>query len=125
MSLQAEARRLGALIQQLSEELEALDAPSTTVSGSSIKIENRARLGKLIENCQKDLEEVWRARQRVREGQYGTCEACCSAIPSERLEALPETRICVGCATASEALAGRLIHISDRPSRPSSPDQVT
>jgi RNA polymerase-binding transcription factor len=41
------------------------------------------------------LDEVRRARQRVEEGTYGTCEVCGEPIPEGRLEARPWATRCV------------------------------
>ncbi len=43
------------------------------------------------------------------------CERCGKVIPEERLEAMPETRICVGCSEAvggEFALVARLVNTS-------------
>jgi DnaK suppressor protein len=39
------------------------------------------------------------AVERVAAGTYGLCEACGAAIPLERLEAIPQARLCVACPT--------------------------
>ena len=41
------------------------------------------------------LDEVRRARRRIAEGTYGTCEVCSEAIPEGRLEARPWATRCV------------------------------
>jgi DnaK suppressor protein len=41
------------------------------------------------------LDEVRRARQRVRDGRYGLCETCGEPIPDGRLEARPWATRCV------------------------------
>ena len=41
------------------------------------------------------LDEVRRARQRVADGSYGTCEVCGEQIPEGRLEARPWATRCV------------------------------
>jgi RNA polymerase-binding protein DksA len=38
------------------------------------------------------------ALTRVEEGTYGTCERCGREIGAQRLEALPEARLCIDCA---------------------------
>jgi hypothetical protein len=47
------------------------------------------------------------------------CQLCGGEIPAERLEAIPETRICVGC---SQRVGGefRLIVNQERTSKPGS-----
>ena len=48
----------------------------------------------------RSLLDIEHALQRVEEGTYGTCEVCGAAIPLERLEALPASSRCVGCASS-------------------------
>lgn len=45
------------------------------------------------------LESVRRARARLAEGTYGTCEACGEQIPAGRLEARPWANQCVACSS--------------------------
>jgi RNA polymerase-binding transcription factor DksA len=44
------------------------------------------------------IREVRAALQRIDDGTYAVCEACEATIPEARLEALPETTLCVDCA---------------------------
>ena len=41
------------------------------------------------------LDEVRRARRRIAEGTYGTCEVCGEPIPEARLEARPWANHCI------------------------------
>ena len=43
------------------------------------------------------IEDIEHALQRLDAGTYGSCEACGSQIPFERLEAIPSARSCVAC----------------------------
>lgn len=45
------------------------------------------------------LESVRRARSRLDDGSYGTCERCGEAIPEGRLEARPWATRCVTCSS--------------------------
>lgn len=49
----------------------------------------------ILEEVQAELADVDRAIQRLDDGLYGRCEACGVAIPDDRLEAMPATRLCV------------------------------
>jgi RNA polymerase-binding transcription factor DksA len=49
----------------------------------------------ILEQVEAELADVQRALQRLDDGSYGSCEACRSPIPDERLEAQPATRFCV------------------------------
>ena len=43
------------------------------------------------------IEDIEHALDRLRDGTYGTCEACGAPLPFERLEAIPQARLCVAC----------------------------
>jgi len=47
------------------------------------------------------------ALDRVRSGEYGTCQVCGKSIAAARLRALPEVTTCVGCQEAEEMAASR------------------
>jgi RNA polymerase-binding transcription factor DksA len=65
--------------------------------GATIAYE-RSQLGALIDQAERHVDAVRAALDRVAGGRYGTCERCGRSIPSERLEARPTARTCVGCA---------------------------
>lgn len=44
------------------------------------------------------IERVERAMSKLAEGSYGSCDACGGEIPAGRLEAQPESTVCVSCA---------------------------
>jgi DnaK suppressor protein len=46
------------------------------------------------------LERVERALAKLDEGTYGRCDACSEVIPVKRLEAMPDSTLCVRCAAA-------------------------
>ena len=49
----------------------------------------------ILEQVEAELADVEHALRRLDDGTYGTCEVCGTAIPDERLEALPATRLCL------------------------------
>jgi YteA family regulatory protein len=49
----------------------------------------------LLENAEHQYEDIIHALKSMDEGQYGTCKACGSDIPFERLEAVPQTAYCM------------------------------
>lgn len=57
----------------------------------------------LIENEQMTLEQIQKAIGRIQAGQFGQCSECGEAIPKQRLQALPYTAHCIGCARRLEA----------------------
>ena len=52
----------------------------------------------LVNQLQDSLNDVQRAIQKMDSGGYGTCERCGAEISDARLEAMPATRWCIGCA---------------------------
>ena len=51
----------------------------------------------LRQHLERQLREVEEAITRARQGTHGICENCGKPIPPERLEILPEARLCVEC----------------------------
>lgn len=54
----------------------------------------------------RELNQVERAIQLIRDGRYGICEVCEQPIPITRLKALPFTPVCVSCQRLQEAEGG-------------------
>jgi DnaK suppressor protein len=46
-------------------------------------------------------ERIERALAKLDEGSYGVCDRCGQPIPPARMEAAPESVLCVACATAA------------------------
>lgn len=57
---------------------------------------SRDRLGKLLGTA-----------ERINQPDFGVCNACKRPIPVERMEALPETRLCVPCLEKATAARNR------------------
>lgn len=49
----------------------------------------------LNEHAEEELYDINHALQRIKQGVYGSCEACGTDIPLDRLEALPTTSFCL------------------------------
>jgi DnaK suppressor protein len=52
-------------------------------------------VGRALETEQEQLQ---RALAKLDEGTYGLCDACGEPIPAKRLEARPDSTLCVACA---------------------------
>jgi DnaK suppressor protein len=52
----------------------------------------------------RELNQVERAIELIRQGRYGKCEHCNHAIPITRLKALPYTPVCIDCQRSQEEL---------------------
>jgi DnaK suppressor protein len=48
------------------------------------------------------IAELEHALERLEEGSYGICESCGKPIDLERLEALPQTELCIECARKAD-----------------------
>jgi DnaK suppressor protein len=51
-------------------------------------------------SLEESLVRVERALEKLDEGTYGTCDACGTPIPEPRLQAMPDSVLCVTCAGA-------------------------
>ncbi|HEX3243770.1 MAG TPA: TraR/DksA C4-type zinc finger protein [Chloroflexota bacterium] len=79
--------QLAELSTALLRELRRL-APGTTRTANRQDVRAQVRM-RLIRN----------ALKRIRAGSYGACLTCQSLIPYERLAVIPDTQICVRCAS--------------------------
>jgi RNA polymerase-binding protein DksA len=53
---------------------------------------------RLDDHGKAELAAIDAALARMAHGEYGTCRRCRKSIPTARLEAMPESTACVGCA---------------------------
>lgn len=102
-------RRLERLHQRLVRELEGLEQSVFAHGGGfdrqadeGVEAQAQDLDIDLIECNGTTLREVAVALERLREGEYGSCEDCGTAIAEERLELLPHARRCTPCAVAEE-----------------------
>lgn len=56
----------------------------------------------LMETEEGTLESIEWALERIEDGTYGTCEECQCKIPKARLNAIPQSSLCVKCASRME-----------------------
>ena len=68
----------------------ALDSVQDEISSQLAQVESR------------ELAQIETALQRMREGQYGSCETCENPIPMARLNALPYATMCIKCQREAE-----------------------
>lgn len=57
----------------------------------------------LLHNEQAILGQIDESLARIAAGKFGLCEECDKPIAAARLEAIPYTPFCIGCASAQEA----------------------
>ena len=68
----------------------ALDSVQDEISSQLAEVESR------------ELARIENALQRMRDGQYGSCEVCTCSIPMARLNALPYATLCIKCQREAE-----------------------
>ena len=94
------AEREEQLLAELAEltrppgEVGAISFGKRVGEGTSMAVDRLAAVS-AQEHLLAMLDEVRRARQRVADGSYGTCEVCGEPIPEGRLEARPWATRCV------------------------------
>jgi DnaK suppressor protein len=99
-------RRRDALRSSLAGELTSFQTSDNPVVGDFVDLAldgEYARVNsELAETESHELDQIERALERLREGRYGTCEACNAKIPVARLQAIPHATMCVQCRALSE-----------------------
>lgn len=94
-------RRLAALTDDFDEVVAASRDTNADdehdPEGHTIAFE-RSQVDALVRQARGRLAEVEAALARLHAGSYGSCERCARSIGPERLEARPETRVCIDCA---------------------------
>jgi len=98
-TLTQEAATLAARVQTIEAHLRGTDrdAPTDWTDRAQF-LENDEVLEALDDHERARLVQVRQALQRIDAGTYGVCATCGEPINPRRLEALPATTICIGCA---------------------------
>lgn len=100
-----EARR-DALIRQWREvqarEQELLDDRPPDWEDLSAEQRDAEMLDRLGETELVQLRAIRAALQRLDDGSYGRCTGCAEPIEAKRLQAIPETPMCIGCQGLAE-----------------------
>lgn len=76
-------------------ELSNYDNHPAEIASDLFDIEQQMALKKLQE---KEIEQIERAKEKIKQGTYGICEECGKDIDPARLEVLPHARLCIDCA---------------------------
>jgi DnaK suppressor protein len=100
---QETAQQLVGLIRVFDDIVEGSELVNTDdehdPEGATIAFE-RAQASALRAAAERRLAALDDALRRLEAGYYGVCARCGGPIGAERLAALPETTICITCATA-------------------------
>lgn len=63
------------------------------------ELENEEVLEDLESHGREEIALIRKAIARIDAGSYGVCQSCGESIAAGRLEVLPYTELCIGCAT--------------------------
>ncbi len=104
-ALSAERQATLSRIDAMAADLEGIVSASADMNGddehdpegSTIAYE-RAQVGALLTEARTSLDDLDRAVARLDAGIYAVCDGCGGPIASDRLEARPAARTCIGCA---------------------------
>ena len=94
--------RRASIRKKLADELDGLrNLKSSDATGDSADVAfesgSEEMASQLAELDARELHQIERALQRLKQGTYGLCEACGCKIPVGRLNALPYTTLCIAC----------------------------
>lgn len=108
----ADMDKLDALKQRLHEDMAILaqkDDDRTPYGGDFESLVTAAQLASqhetdelLRRRLERRLSELDHVQRRLEQGSYGKCEQCGGQIPEERLEAMPDSVMCVPCQRVKE-----------------------
>lgn len=91
-------KRLGVELADLSLS----KAPGGDAADAAFDASGEEMASHLAELEAKELAQVERALKRLKQGTYGSCEACSSKILIARLNALPYSTLCIKCQRETE-----------------------
>ena len=96
-------KKLSQIETDLSKRLSHLSADmskshSKDSGEQAVERENDEVVAELESEAGKELQQVQDAIQRIKKGKYHECSKCGGEIAPERLDAIPYTTVCIGCA---------------------------
>jgi DnaK suppressor protein len=94
--------RRASIRKKLADELDGLrnlKGADATGDSADVAFESGSEemASQLAELDARELHQIERALQRLKQGTYGLCEGCGCKIPIGRLNALPYTTLCIAC----------------------------
>lgn len=86
-------------LSEMTDELSMYDQHSADLGSETFEREKDAGLQEMLEN---ELVKVNDALRRLEEGNYGVCQLCGQPIDHRRLDRMPATSLCIGCAQKTQ-----------------------
>ncbi|MGI9951121.1 TraR/DksA C4-type zinc finger protein [Moorellaceae bacterium AZ2] len=94
--------RYGGLGESMQDSIQELSSYDNHPGDLGSELFERSKDLALRDNAVLQLQKIQDALESIREGTYGRCKRCGEEIPLERLEAVPETTLCLECRRAVE-----------------------
>lgn len=88
-----------------SSELSSYDNHPAEIASELFDVEHQIGLKRLEEH---EIKEIDQALEKIQNGTYGICESCGKDIDLNRLELLPQARLCIGCAKESDVFMAEI-----------------
>jgi DnaK suppressor protein len=98
--LEQERKRIRSKLAHLYETLRSTIDPDIEDAASELEEQEHARA--LVRELEGQLSSLDLALKKVEQGTYGICERCGQPIDPARLEAVPETTLCLSCKQITE-----------------------
>jgi RNA polymerase-binding transcription factor DksA len=110
MENEAARHRLEEMMKSIGERRARLDrhvghrdeALAADFEEQAVELENSETMFALDDQLQQEAREIQAALGRLERGTYGECEKCGATVDPRRLEVLPATRFCIGCASGAK-----------------------
>lgn len=100
--LAREEMRLTGLLERTHKHLKRTERLSADFAEQAIETENDEVVEVLDREGQRELRQIKNALNRLFDGTYEECSRCGATIQQARLLAIPETELCVACASKLE-----------------------
>lgn len=97
VALDSRLAELGVRLEMIEEELESHHNPDWQELAAERETDEVLEATGLA--GQVEIPQIRAALSRIADGSYGECTRCGADIPEARLDALPWTPVCRGCAT--------------------------
>ena len=81
-------------LRESTKELSSYDNHPADMGSETFELEKQFALSK---HSARQIDEAKAAMERMKRGDYGFCEFCGKEIEFERLDAIPEARLCIEC----------------------------
>lgn len=97
--LVSEQQRLSGLLERTHAHTHRTERLSADFAEQAIETENDEVVEALDREGKIEIAQINKALKRIDDGDYGQCENCGATIQEARLVAIPETGLCINCAS--------------------------